>query len=171
MVATPLWATSASGPTEYQLKAAFLFNFVKFTEWPSSAFTNATAPLVIGVLGNDPFGGTLDDLVKGETVNRRPIVTKRFPSGAEAFDCHVLFISRSEQDRLPQVLKAMQGRPVLMVSDLDQFGQRGGMINLALSAAGTVKPEINPEAARAAGVPISSKLLNLPSVRLVKTEN
>ena len=168
------WSVAADKPgaaSEYQVKAAFLFNFVKFTEWPSAAFTNSTATLVIGVLGQDPFGGALDELVKGESVNGRPLVVKHLQSGDAPSDCHVLFVSRSEKDRLSSVWAELKQRPVLTVSDLDQFCQQGGMINLVLSASGTVKPEINPEAARSAGVQISSKLLNLPLVRLVKTQN
>ena len=167
-----LAADKPAAASEYQLKAAFLFNFTKFTDWPSSAFTNSSgATLVIGVLGHDPFGAALDDVVKGEAVNGRPIVIKRFQSGDDPSACHVLFVSRSEKDRRSSLLETLKKKPVLTVSDLDQFCQQGGMINLVLSAGGTVKPEINPDAARAAGVQISSKLLNLPMVKLVKTEN
>ncbi len=157
--------------SEYQLKAAFLFNFVKFTEWPPAAFSNATAPLVIGVLGDDPFGSALDDLMNGERINGRFIVINRFQSGDDANACHVLFVSRSEKDRLSRLLEELKQKPVLTVSDLDQFCQQGGMINLVLSAGNTVKPEINPDAARSVSVQISSKLLNLPLVRLVKTKS
>lgn len=174
LLAAAGWGVAADKPntaSEYQLKAAFLFNFVKFTEWPPAAFSNATAPLVIGVLGDDPFGRTLDDLVNGEIINGRAIEIKRFPGGDDPNACHVLFISRSEKDRLSRLLEELKQKPVLTVSDLDQFCQQGGMINLALSAGNTVKPEINPDAARSAGVQISSKLLNLPLVRLVKTKS
>jgi hypothetical protein len=164
-------ADKAGAASEYQVKAAFLFNFVKFTEWPAVAFTNSAAPLVIGVLGTDPFGSALDDVVKGEVINGRSLVVKRFPSGDTPAACHVLFVSRSEKARLPDLRAELKQKPVLTVSDLDQFCQQGGMINLVLSAGGTVKPEINPEASRSAGLQISSKLLNLPLVRLVKTEN
>jgi hypothetical protein len=169
-VAVSLTATAASAPTEYQVKAAFLFNFVKFTEWPAAAFPDASAPLVIGVLGNDPFGRTLDELVQGESINGRSMIIKRFPAGSDPADCHVLFVTRSEKDRLSSLLKALKKKPCLTISDLDRFCQQGGTINLVLSASGTVKPEISPDAARAAGVQISSRLLNLPMVRLVKAE-
>jgi hypothetical protein len=168
--AAGLKSAKAGGPTEYQVKAAFLFNFVKFTDWPSSAFVNAGAPLVIGVLGQDPFGRALDELVKGEFINKRPLVVERFPAGTDPAACHVLFVSRSEKDRWPGLRESLERKPVLTVSDLDRYCEQGGMVNLALSAIGTVKPEINPAAAHAAGVTISSKLLNLPIVRLVKTE-
>jgi hypothetical protein len=167
------WGLAADKPaaaSEYQLKAAFLFNFVKFTEWPSSAFASATAPVVICVLGEDPFGRTLDDLVKGESINGRPIVVQRLAHGEAPSVCHVLFISRSEKKELLPWLQNLMKRPVLTVSDLDGFCEAGGIINLVLSSSGTVRPEINPEAARAAGIQISSRLLKLPTVRLVKTQ-
>jgi hypothetical protein len=171
IILAALWCPAANTPTESQVKAAFLFNFVKFTEWPTLAVSNAAAPLVIGVLGADPFGPILDELVKGETVKGRPLVIRRFQPGDDVSGCQVLFVSRSERERLPALLESLKQKPMLTVSDLDRFCQQGGMINLALSAAGTVKPEINPEGARSAGVLISSKLLNLPSVKLVKTEH
>lgn len=166
-----LTASSASSPTEYQVKAVFVFNFVKFTDWPVTAFTNATAPVIIGVVGEDPFGRQLDNLVKDETVCGRPLVVKRFRDGEEVAGCHVLFISRSARESLPALLANLKHKPVLTVGDCDRLCEQGGMINLVLSANGTVQPEINPAAARLAGVQISSRLLNLPTVRLVQTEH
>ncbi len=162
-------ARAANVPTEFQVKAAFLFNFLKFTEWPASAFPDAAAPLIIGVVGNDPFGRTLDDLVKGERIKQHPLVVRRFRSGEDCTPCHVLFISRSEQASLPDLLGSLKQKPVLTISDLDQFCQQNGMVNLVLSAEGKVKPEINPGVVHDAGLEISSKLLNLPMVRIVKT--
>lgn len=165
-----LGLADAAGSPEYRVKAAFLFNFTKFTDWPAAAFTNAAAPLVLGVLGNDPFGPDLDAAVKNETIRGHPVVVRRFPSGDTPTACHLLFVSRSEQHRLPGLLVTLHQRPVLTVSDLDRFCQQGGMINLVIAADGTVRPEINPAAARATGVKISSKLLTLSLVRLVDTE-
>jgi hypothetical protein len=158
------------GVSEYQVKAAFVFNFVKFTDWPASTFTNAKAPIVIGVVGENPFGHTLDDLVKGELVCGHPLVVKRFQTGEAFSACHVLFVSRPAKESLPALLAALRNKPVLTVSELDRFCEQGGMINLVLAGSGTVQPEINAAAARLAGVQISSKLLNLPTVRLVQTE-
>lgn len=169
-LAIGLTTTSATGPTEYQIKATLLFNLVKFTEWPSSAFTNVAAPLVLAVVGEDPFDHTLDDVVKGESVNKHPLVVKRFQPGEDLSLCHVLFISRSEKERLPALMESLKNKPIMSVGDLGRFCERGGIVNLVLSTDGTVKPEINPDAARAAGLQISSKLLNLRMVRLVKTE-
>ena len=164
-----LAAVAGPGFTEYQLKATFVFNFVKFTDWPSAAFTNVSEPIIIGVAGENPFDQTLDELVAGETVYGRRIAVKRFNRGMDYSACHVLFISRSEKDRLAEMLESLKNKSVLTVSDLDQFCEQGGMINLALSSGGTVQPEINPTVARLAGLQISSRLLNLPTVRLVET--
>ncbi len=169
-LAVGLTLCAATGPTEYQVKAALLFNLVKFTEWPSSAFTNAAAPLIFGVVGEDPFGPVLDEVVKGESINKRPLLVKRFKLGEDLSMCHVLFVSRSEKERLATLLATLKDKPVLTLGDPDRFCEQGGMINLVLSANGTVKPDINPDAARAAGLQISSKLLSLRMVRLVKTE-
>ena len=158
-----------AAPTEFQVKAAFLFNFVKFTQWPAATFTNAAAPLVIAVAGEDPFGGILDELVRGELVGGHPLLVKHLQPGDDPAACHVLFLSRSVAERLPALLEALKHKPVLTVSDIGQFCQRGGMVNLALSSERTVRPEINPDCARAAGVEISSRLLNLSVVRLVKS--
>jgi hypothetical protein len=163
-------ARAAAQPTERQLKATLLFNLLKFTEWPKSAFTNAAAPLVIGILGDDPFGVTLDLVVQDESVRGRSLVVHRFAANDDPSACHLLFISRSEKDRLAALWPALRGHPVLTVGDLPEFCQLGGMINLALSPNGTIRPEIDPAAARAAGLEISSRLLGLPMVRLVKTK-
>ncbi len=163
-------ARAAAQPTEYQLKATLLFNLVKFTEWPKSAFTNAAAPLVIGILGDDPFGVTLDLVVQDESVRGRRLVVRRLQPGDSPASCHLLFLGRSEKDHLPDLWPSLRGRPVLTVGDLPEFCQLGGMINLALSPNGTIRPEIDPAAARAAGLEISSRLLGLPMVRLVRTK-
>ncbi len=162
-------ATGSPIPTEYEVRAALLFNFMKFTRWPSSACTNG-APLVVGVVGEDPFGHTLDDLVRGESVGGRPLVVKRFEPGQDFSACHLLFVSRSEAGRLPAVLETLRAKPVLSVGEFDRFCEQGGMGTLVLSAEGKVKLEINPQAARDAGLRVSSRLLNLRVVRLVGSD-
>src|ERR1700694_3672624 len=115
---------------EHQVKAVFLFNFAQFVEWPPKAFPEAQTPLIIGVLGEDPFGSYLDETVRGEKVNNRPLVVQRYRRVGEIKICHVLFISRSETDRLEQVLASVKGRSILTVGDADDFIARGGMIRL-----------------------------------------
>ena len=114
------WAAAAgneAGMGEYQVKAAFLFNFTKFTDWPPSAFASATAPIVIGIVGEDPFGSTMDDVVRDEVVRERKLVVKRLRADEDLESCHVLFISRSEKERLPAVFNRLKGHPILSVGD------------------------------------------------------
>ncbi len=143
---------------EYQLKAVFLFNFAQFVEWPSPAFPEARTPLVIGVLGDDPFGTYLDETVRGETVNSRPLVVRRFRNVEEIDTCHVLFISRSEAGRLEQIVAGLKGRSILTVGDTDGFAKRGVMIRF-MTVDNKIRFRINLERATAANLKISSKLL------------
>src|SRR5881396_2379465 len=113
---------------EYQLKAVFLFNFAQFVEWPPQAFPDRQVPLVIGVLGEDPFGSFLDETVRGEKVNNRPLAVQRYRRVDEIKTCHVLFISGSEANRLEQIFNGLKGRNILTVGDFDGFARRGGMI-------------------------------------------
>ncbi len=156
----------AAAPSEYQLKAVFLFNFSRFVEWPSSAFAGPTAPFVVGVFGHDPFGADLDEVVKGETVNGRPLVVRRVGSAAEAAQCQILFIHQSEDQRLNEVLSALDHRSTLTVSDVPGAAQRGVMIRL-VTEGGRVRMRINVESARAAALTISSNLLR--SAEIVQT--
>ena len=150
-------AQSSASP-EYQLKAVFLFNFAQFVEWPASAFPEPDTPLVIGVLGEDPFGSYLDETVRGETVNARPLEVRRYRGGEEITTCHILFVSRREEARLQGILDSLRGRSVLTVSDADRFATRGGMIRF-VSDRSRIRLRINLEATRAADLTLSSKLL------------
>jgi hypothetical protein len=156
-VPTDTLAQSAPDP-EYQLKAVFLFNFAQFVEWPASAFPGPETPLVIGVLGQDPFGPYLDETVRGEKVNDRPLVVRRYRSVEEITTCHILFISRREEGRLKGILDSLRGRSVLTVSDADRFASRGGMIRFVTDRH-RIRFRINLEAAKAASLTLSSKLL------------
>jgi hypothetical protein len=148
----------AAAPSEYQVKAVFLFNFSRFIEWPDSAFADAQAPFVVGVFGHDPFGPDLDAVVKGETVNGRPLVVRRVRNAADAANCQILFIHRSENRRLDEVVAALARRHTLTVSDLPGTAQRGVMIRL-VTEQGRVRMRINVESARAADLTINSNLL------------
>jgi hypothetical protein len=143
---------------EYQVKAVFLFNFAQFVEWPRAAFAGTTSPLVIGILGGDPFGAYLEDTVREEKVNNRPLEIQRYHGVEEIKTCHVLFISRSEAQHLEQILASLKNRSILIVGDGDDFVQRGGMIRLA-TAQNKIRLIINVDAAKAANLTISSKLL------------
>ena len=155
--ATAAWAQTAAF-REYQLKAVFLFNFAQFVEWPSSAYLEPGAPLVIGVLGEDPFGTTLDDTVRDEMIGPHPLVVQRYRRPEEIAHCHILFISHSETGRLEQVLARLRGRQILTVSDAPGYAARGVMIRF-ITEKGKIRLRINLDAAKATGLVISSKLL------------
>jgi hypothetical protein len=155
---TPRASAQTAVAREYQIKAVFLFNFAQFVAWPPAAFTAPDAPLVIGVLGDDPFHHTLDDTVRGEKIEGRPITIERYRRLEDLRPCHVLFICRSELARLDQILARVKGQPVLTVGDAEGFAQRGGMIRF-VSDNNKVRFRINVDAAKAANLTISSKLL------------
>jgi hypothetical protein len=157
VMAAPLLCAQ-SGVPEYQLKAIFLFNFTQFVEWPANAFADASAPLIIGVLGDDPFGASLDQTVRGEKANGRSLVIQRYRVVAEIDSCHILFVSRSERSRLETIFRALRGRSILTVSDLDDFARSGGMVQFRTEN-NRVRLRINLEVAKAAQLTISSKLL------------
>ena len=141
----------------------FLFNFAQFVEWPAGAFVGANSPIVIGVLGENPFGAYLEETVRGEKVDSRPLEVQRYGRLDEIKTCHVLFISRSEGNRLEQILAVLKDRPILIVGDGDGFVQRGGMIRLA-TAENKIRLIVNVDAAKAANLTISSKLLRSAEV-------
>jgi hypothetical protein len=145
-------------PPEYQLKAVFLFHFAQFVEWPPDAFPAAHTPLVIGVLGEDPFGAYLDETVRGETVNNRSLVVHRYRRVEEIETCHILFISRSEAGRLEEILTSLQGRNILTVGDMAGFARRGVMIRFVLTE-NKIRLRVNLAAAKDTNLVISSKLL------------
>lgn len=145
---------------EYDVKAAFLYNFVKFVDWPAAAFRDDRSPLEICVYGTDPFSRSLDDVVKGESVGGRRLAIRRPASFAGFEGCHVLFVCASEREMMSEVLAAVAGRPVLTVADSDGFLPAGGMINFVLDE-GRVRFRINQPAAERVRLTISSKLLRL----------
>lgn len=151
-------AQAKNNPTrEYEVKAVFLYNFARFVEWPA-ATAKDSEPFVIGVLGDDPFGELLDEAVRGERVGARRLQVKRIARIEEAAQCDQVFIAKSEQHRLGEILKNLGTRPILTVSDIPQFAEQGGMVGL-VSSGGRTKLRINLEAAKAADLSISSKLL------------
>jgi len=149
-----------TGPTEYQLKAAFVYNFVKFVEWPAPAYASPTSPTVIGVLGKNVFGDALEKIIHDKVVNHHPLQFKAFDSAEQVTNCQILFISASERNRFPQILAALRGKSILTVSDSDPFLHDGGMINFIIVNR-KVSFQINNQTARQAGLIISSDLLSL----------
>ncbi len=153
-------STDSSDSSEYLIKAGFTYNFAKLMEWPASAFPQPDSPIVIGVLGTDPFGGTLDDVLKGKTVNGRQFVVKHLKWGADFKDCNILFVSSSEAAHLDEIFHAVKGLPILTLGETPDFARRGGIINFIV-ADNKVKFEVNVDAAKQANINISSRLLSL----------
>jgi uncharacterized protein DUF4154 len=157
----PLAASAQETPlSEYQLKAAFVYNFAKFVEWPADAFPSATSPFIVGVVGDNPFEGHLERAVQDKNINGHPLVVKQLKGVAEIKKCQILFISSSERKRLAEILRAARGASILTISELDHFLPAGGMIQFLMED-NKVRFAINDAAAKEAGLRISSKLLNL----------
>jgi hypothetical protein len=154
--------TRAQSPTvgEYEIKAAFLYNFAKFVEWPPTSFSNASAPLQICVFGRDPFGDQLRNITKEKTVNGHKLELHQVLDVQTARVCHILFIASSETARLKQIFEGLQGTDALTVGDTKGFVQQGGMIDFVLDQ-NRVQFEVNRKAAEQGGLKISSKLLSM----------
>lgn len=146
--------------SEYQVKAAYLFNFLKFVEYPADSFADPLAPFVIGVVGDDPFGSALPQVVIGKTVQGRDLVIHLYRAGEDLRGAHILFISASERKRLPMILSGLHGSSVLTVGDKPGFLEAGGMIQF-LNENGRVRFAINADAASQSRLKVSSKLLSL----------
>jgi YfiR/HmsC-like len=148
---------------EYQIKAAFLFNFAQFIEWPTNTFTNVGTSFSIGILGDDPFGKALDETVQGETIQQHRLVIRRSQRLEDLQDCQIIFISKSEKGHLPEILSKLGGKKMLTVSELQGFASHGGVINFYLEG-NKVRFEINPSTAQREGLKISSQLLSLGKI-------
>jgi hypothetical protein len=147
-------------PTEYEVKATYLYNFSRFIEWPPKITQAQSDSFSICVLGEDPFGPALTALLADETIAGKSVVAKRILSAQAAADCRVLFISSSENARLKQILIALGDASVLTVSDLPQFTQRGGMVQFILDG-NRVRFEVNLAITKHAGLTLSSELLKV----------
>lgn len=156
------WKAQAQSK-EYQIKAAFLFNFAQFVEWPPAAFADTNAPFCIGVLGNDPFGAALDETVQGEAIGSHSLTIRRSSQVDDLKNCQMIFISKSERKHLTEILSALDSRPILTVSEIEDFDQSGGIINFYLEGT-KVRFEINPITAQDDGLKISSQLLSLGKI-------
>lgn len=152
-------ALAAASVGESDVKAAFLLNFIKFVEWPASAFSSPEDPILVSVVGKDPVGDSIDGL-DGKTVAGRKVVVRKARDLASVERCHVLFVGASEKAALAPTLGAVQRWPVLTVGDFDGFAGRGGTIGFVRQE-NRVGFEINEESARKAGLKVNAKLLYL----------
>ena len=152
--------------SEYLIKAGFIYNFAKFVEWPSAAFAQPESPIVIGVLGTDPFGNVLDRIVEDKKIGPRGFVVRRYKWGRdlkELKDCKILFVSASERAHIDEILLGVKGLPILTVGETPGFAERGGVIRFTLED-NRVRFEVNVDAAHQADLNISSRLLTLAKI-------
>lgn len=155
-------SAQSPGHDEYLVKAAFLYSFAKFVEWPPQVFMTADTPITLCIYGTDPFGDALKS-IRGKSVKSRALMIKRAARGENLEACHILFISASEQVRLSQLIRHLNGSHVLTIGDMDRFAHAGGIINL-VKVQNKVRFEINLDAAQRAGLKISSQLLKLATL-------
>jgi hypothetical protein len=160
-------AVRAQTMSEYKVKAAFLCNFVNFVEWPSQTFKTPNEPITICVLGEDPFGNALTEVIREIKLNGRGFVERHIAGKEEARACQILFISSSERNQLRGITKEVGGLSVLTVGDTRGFAQQGIIVNFVLQD-NRVRFEFNTDAADRAHLKISSKLLSL--AKIVKSD-
>jgi hypothetical protein len=170
LVLTTLLATLLAGvrvraqqPSEYELKAAFLFSFAKFIDWPADSFSSQQAPFAICVIGKDPFGRSLDELLPGRSIGGRPVMIERVKDTLNARHCQIVFISTSESRNLAEILDGLHGTNALTVGESEHFAESGGAIQFAVEE-NHVRFLINPDAGERAGLKLSSKLLALAKI-------
>jgi hypothetical protein len=143
---------------EPEVKAVFLFNFAHFVQWPDSAFPDPRSAFVIGILGDDPFGRILDEVVKGEVVQGRRFVVERFRRPEDIVTCHILFVGQFTPEVYTHIFATLEGRPILTVGDGESFAAHGGVIRF-LTDRNRIRLRVNVDAAKAARLTISSNVL------------
>jgi hypothetical protein len=167
LIASTNWQSPAKaqseGLAEYEVKAAFLFNFSKFVDWPESSFADARAPIVLGIVGDNPFGDDLRNIVNGQVVKGRSIRVSTFRFGDDLRACQIIFVGASERGHTLQILASLRGADVLTVSDIDGFAKVGGVMQFVVEQ-GRVRFLVNLEAASQTKLRINSKLLALARV-------
>ena len=160
LLAVPgLWA-QGSKPTDFQVKAAYLYNFGRFVEWPTQTAATRGDAFTVCVLGQDPFGPALDATLAGGTIGGKRVIAKRISGPQESGNCQILFFSFAEDGRLNKIMEAIDKQAVLTVSDMPQFAERGGMIQFVLEG-NRVRFEVNLTATQHAGLKLSSELLKV----------
>jgi hypothetical protein len=156
-------ASAQSDLSEYQVKAAFLFNFTKFVEWPDGSFEDPQAPIVLGIIGDDPFGDDLGRIIAGQKVQGRSLVIRRERWGDDLRRCHVLFVSASEHEHSSRILGSVQSAGILTVSDMEGFAKAGGVIEF-VTEENRVRFIVNLDSANQSKLRVSAKLLALARV-------
>ena len=157
--ATGLLAQQAK-PSEYQVKAAYLYNFGRFIKWPAGIAASKGDSFPVCVLGRDPFGPILDSTLAGEALEGKPVVIRRIAKEQDAADCRILYVGSTEEHHLKEILAATDQAGVLTVSDIPGFSRRGGMIQFVMEG-DRVRFEINLATAESAKLVLSSELLKV----------
>jgi hypothetical protein len=155
-------ALSQDPSVEYQIKAAFLYNFAQFVEWPAQAFSRPDAPFTFCLAG-DPFKGALEKTIHGETLNGRPLTARRVGPGEDIQGCHVIYIGTSEARRSAEIIAAATKAPILTVGETDDVINAGGIIRF-IESGHRIRFAINPDAAERASLKVSSRLLRLADI-------
>jgi hypothetical protein len=153
----------AQALNEYHVKAAFLYNFAKFVEWPAQSFKSSSDPIAICVLGENPFGDSLNDTVGAKAVGGRSFAIRHVTQASHADTCQILFVASSQGKRSQFEIQDFKAPGVLTVGESPGFAAEGGIVNFKLEG-GRVRLEINLVAAEHAQLRISSKLLNLAEI-------
>jgi len=153
---------AGASSADYKLKAAYIYQFTKFTNWPDASFDNNDSPIVICVLGDNPFDETLDDFPSRSSQNRS-LKVKYLITSEKVKDCHVVFVSQSLENNLNKILLTLKKHSVLSVSDIDDFAKRGGIIGFVKKQR-RIGIEINVMASKNNGVMLSSKLLEVSTL-------
>lgn len=148
---------------EYQLKAVFLYNFCQFVDWPADAFKKSDDPLVIGVIGSNPFGTYLEETIRGEKIGTHPVLVHYYKDAEDVSVCHLLFIAINDSQESSTVITSLKGKSILTISDQPGFLKQQGMIRF-MSQQNKIRFEINVEATKSAGLALSSKLLRLADI-------
>ncbi len=159
----PVYTARCQAVDEYKMKAAFIYNFTKFVEWPPQAFRAPADPVVICILGENPFGDGLGRLVGDKSLEGRSFAVRQISKEPQAAGCHILFICSSERKRIPSIMTAVGGRATLTIGETEGFALQGGVINFKIEE-GRVRLQVNIRAAEKAGLHISSKLLTLAQI-------
>ena len=153
----------ANPSVEYQVKAAFLFNFAKFVEWPSDTFVSVNSPIILCVFGYDPLGSALDETIRGKAINNRAVVARRINELPDLKSCQLVFVSSVEYKHLSEVLKSLKGTSALVVGESDGFADCGGGIQIFLEDK-KLRFAVNVDAIQRARLAVSSKLLALAKI-------
>lgn len=160
LLASPNVRAQQPTTSEYEVKATYLYNFARFTEWPAKGADAKDNSFAVCVLGHDPFGSILDTILAGEAIHGKHMVHKRISTVQDAGNCRIVFISSSEESRLKETLGVLEKMSALTVSDIHDFSVRGGMIQFVLDQ-NKVRFEVNLETAGKAGLVLSSELLKV----------